>query len=138
MHTLETENFSVCIEPEILEADTDLPINTLLKIEVRSDGFAANTTMDINIKDLAQFGYDLSQIQKTLQGDAALAEPYGKHMYLSFSGSGRGHIAVKGCLHKGSRAGWEQTLEFENDIDQTCLEAFSLELLSHYGKYLHR
>ena len=31
-----------------------------------------------------------------------------------------------------------KTLEFENDIDQTCLESFRPALLSKHGRYLRR
>ena len=131
-HIIETENFFVCIEPEIFEADINLSTNTILKIDVKSNGFTASTTMDIDIKDLAKLGKDLCQIYETLQGNARL----GQHMYMSFVGNNRGHIAIKGYLHKGDRIGSEQVLEFENDVDQTCLRPFYLELLSNYEKYL--
>lgn len=110
--------------------------NTILKIDVKSNGFTASTTMDIDIKDLAKLGKDLCQIYETLQGNARLEESYGQHMYMSFVGNNRGHIAIKGYLHKGDRIGSEQVLEFENDVDQTCLRPFYLELLSNYEKYL--
>ena len=135
-HIIETENFFVCIEPEIFEADINLSTNTILKIDVKSNGFTASTTMDIDIKDLAKLGKDLCQIYETLQGNARLEEPYGQHMYMSFVGNNRGHIAIKGYLHKGNRTGSEQVLEFQNDVDQTCLRQFYLELLSNYEKYL--
>lgn len=61
-HIIETENFFVCIEPEIFEADINLSTNTILKIDVKSNGFTASTTMDIDIKDLAKLGKDLCQI----------------------------------------------------------------------------
>ena len=135
-HILETENFFVCIEPEIFEADMNLPTNTLLKTDVRSDGFAASTTMDIDIKDLVRLGRDLCRIYDTLQGNARLEEPYGQHMYISFMGNNSGHISVKGRLHKDNRIGLEQVLEFENDVDQTSLRPFCFELLDNYEKYL--
>ena len=136
IHILETENFTVCIEPQIFEADKALSTNTLLRIKVESDGFAADTTMDVDIKDLAKFGKDLHNIYESLQGEARLEEPYGQHMYLSFVGNGRGHIAIKGNLHKGSRIGSEQELSFGNDIDQTCLKQFCDDLIRAYDKYL--
>lgn len=85
--------------------------------------------MDIDIKDLARLGRDLCRIYDTLQGNARLEEPYGQHMYISFVGNNSGHISIKGCLHKGNRIGLEQVLEFENDVDQTSLRSFYLELL---------
>ena len=85
--------------------------------------------MDIDIKDLARLGRDLCRIYDTLQGNARLEEPYGQHLYLSFVVYNSGHISIKGCLHKGNRIGLEQVLEFENDVDQTSLRSFYLELL---------
>lgn len=136
IHVLETENFKLSIEPKIFQEDIEFPANTILNIVVESDGFYANTTMDINIKYLAKFGYDLCRIYETLHGEARLEEPYGHHMWFSFVGNGIGHIAIKGYLSKGNIIGMEQVLEFENEIDQTYLKQFCNELIRNYKMYL--
>ncbi len=133
-YQLNDKNFSLTLVPNIFE-ETCYP-NTLLDVTVQSDGFSANTTMDIDIKEFAKFAFDLTHIYETLSGEARIEEPYGQHMYVSFMGNGRGHIAIKGYLNKGNHTGNEQTLEFQNDIDQTCLKNFCYSLLSNYKRYL--
>lgn len=135
-HILESVNFAISIEPQIFGYDRNLPTNTILRIEVESDGFAANTTMDTDIKYLAKFSNDLCHLYKNLKGQARLEEPYGQHMYLSFIGDGRGHIEIEGQLRKSNSSGSEQVLEFENVIDQTYLKPFCFDLLSFYENYL--
>lgn len=135
-HLLETDNFVLKINPRVFEEDIHLPNNAIMEVEVYSDGFSATTSMSIDVKELASFAYDLTEIYKTLSGEAKIEEPYGVHMCLTFSGDGRGHIAVKGFLHKGNRSGNEHTLEFQNEIDQTCLRGFSREVYGAYSKYM--
>lgn len=45
-------------------------------------------------------------------------------------------VSVKGCLSEFSQKGYEQKLEFENDIDQTCLKEFCYNLWNDYEVYL--
>lgn len=134
-HILKSEKFVLNIVPEIFEGDIKYSSNTIMEIKVQSDGFSANTTMDIDIKQFAKFSADLCGIYETLSGEARIEEPYGMHMYLCFAGNGRGHITIKGYLHKGDGTG-NQSLEFENDIDQTYLKEFCYDLKNSYSKYL--
>lgn len=135
-HQLKSDNFSLNIKLQIFKEDIRLPTNTIMEIEVLSDGFSANAAMDIDIKEFARFALDLSHVYETMSGEARIEEPYGMHMYLLFIGNGKGHIAIKGYLHKGNRIGNEHILKFENDIDQTSLSSFCYDLLSNYKKYL--
>lgn len=135
-YQLNAENFLLAINPKVFEEDIQLSSNTILEVTIQSDGFSANTTMDIDIKEFAKFALNLTHIYETLSGEARIEEPYGLHMYMSFIGNGRGHIAIKGYLHKGNGTGNEQSLEFENDIDQTYLKNFCYALLCDYKKYL--
>ncbi len=107
-----------------------------MEVTVQSDGFCAGAAMDIDVKELAKFAAALTRIYETLSGEARIEEPYGAHMYLSFTGNGRGHMAVKGYLQKGDRVGNFQSLAFENDIDQTDLKSFSHDLFHVCKKYL--
>ena len=134
-HILKTDNFEMSMDLEIFESDISYPTNTIMKAAVQSDEFSASTSMDIDIKEFAQFVFDLVNIYETLSGEAIIEEPYGVKMYISFSGNGRGHISVKGYLHS-SNNGYEQQMEFENDIDQTYLRKFCYELNNSYEKYL--
>lgn len=137
-HILESENFTISLAPQFFQADINLPVNTKLSIEVKSDGFTAQTTMDIDIKSLAQFANDLNYIYKNLTVEARLEEPYGSYMGIAFKGDGRGHINIKGCLEKTNPSGVQQVLEFENRIDQTDLRVFCSDLKVHYEKYLQK
>ena len=134
-HTLKSEDFILKILPKIFESDITYSSNTIMEVTVQSKGFLANTSMDIDIKQFAKFSVDLCKIYETLSGEAKIEEPYGMHMYLSFVGNGRGHIAIKGCLYKGDSAG-SQSLEFDNDIEQTYLKEFCYNLKNSYRKYL--
>lgn len=135
-YQLNGENFLLIINPKVFEEDIRLPSNTALEVIVQSNGFSAHTAMDIDIKEFAKFALDLNHIYETLSGEARIEEPYGVRMYISFIGNGRGHIAVKGFLHREDGAGNEQRLEFENEVDQTCLKNFSCALLRDCKKYL--
>ena len=134
-HILKTDNFEISMDLKIFESDISYPTNTIMKVVVQSDDFSAGTSMDIDIKEFAQFVSNLVNIYETLSGEAIIEEPYGVKMYISFSGNGRGHISVKGYLHS-SNNGYEQQMEFENDIDQTYLRNFCYELNNSYEKYL--
>jgi len=137
-YSLHSENFCLQIRLKVFEEDLRLPTNTSMEVSVRSDGFSAKAAMDIDIRELAKFAADLSRIYETLSGEARIEEPYGTHMYLSFAGDGRGHIAVKGYLERGSRVGHLQSLEFENGIDQTCLREFRRGLFHACEPYMGR
>ena len=135
-YQINTEKFLLAIKPKVFTGDILCFSNTLLDVTVQSDGFSANTTMDINIKEFAKFAMGLTHIYETLSGEARIEEPYGRHMYISFIGNGRGQIAIKGSLNRENCNGNEQSLKFENDIDQTCLKYFSHALLNDYKQYL--
>ena len=137
-HILEAEDFSLCMEPVVFESDRESPINTLLRLEVQSDGYAANAVMDVDMRPFVEFANKLYQTYESLRGEAKLEGPYGQRMHLSFAGNGRGHFAVKGRLCKENRDGLEQVLEFENNVDQTILKPFCVELLQNYGGYSSR
>ena len=135
-HLIKTEQFALEISTNIFESDIALPSNTIMDVIVESDGFIGNASMDIDAKELAKFAHDLEKLYEKLSGEARIEEPYGLHMYISFTGNGRGQIAVKGCLNKGNCIGSQQELQFENEIDQTVLKSFSADLVESYGKYI--
>lgn len=133
--TLCSENFKLELSLTVYQEDLACSSNTTMDVTVQSDGFSASTTMDIDIKDLEKFAVDLCRIYHDLSGEARIEEPYGVHMYLSFQGDGRGHIAVKGYLQGTNRTGGEQALTFENQIDQTLLIPFCLTLKNACSTY---
>lgn len=135
-HNLITENFMIKLETQVFEGDISYPENTSLKISVKSNGFSAMTTMDIDIKELAQFAIDLKALYNSLKGSAKLQEPYGSHNYFEFLSKGDGYIIVKGSLRNSSRNGCIQELNFTNKFDQTYLKTFQEEINISCQKYL--
>ena len=135
-HVLGTEEFILRISTEVFETDIKYPCNTSLKVAVESCGFCGKAVMDIDIKEFAKFTTDLYQIYQTLSGEARISEVYGTQMYILFVGNGRGHITVRGRVCELNRMGNEQSLEFENDIDQTSLKEFCYDLWNGYKVYL--
>ena len=135
-HQVKSDHFSLRIKLRIFQENICLLSNTIMEVQVVSDGFSANTTMDIDIKEFGKFALDLSHVYETLSGEARIEEPYGRQMYLRFIGNGRGHIAIDGYLQKENRIGNEQILKFENEIDQTSLRDFCYELVSSYKQFL--
>jgi len=128
---LNTEHFSLSLLLDVFENDIPYPSNTIMNVSVRSGGFAGCAGMDIDIKEFAKFAFDAYGIYENLTGETEIREPYGKHMYLSLLGDGKGYICIKGVLNHDC-----QTLVFENRIDQTCFRRFVRELKESCEKYL--
>ncbi len=116
---LESESFSLSLDFEVFESDISYPSNTILTVSVSSAGFSASTTMDIDIKDIPTFYYELQKVYDSLKGEAKIQEPYGNQRYILFSGDKKGHILVSGVLNSNGANGFWQELKFENCIDQT-------------------
>lgn len=129
--TLRTDSFYISLSLRVFESDIQYPSNTIMDVEVESDGFSGKASMDIDVKAFAVFATNLNEIYQRLDGEARLEEPYGEKMYISFHGDGRGHINVSGRLCNMS-----QSLNFENEFDQTYLQVFACELKQAYSKYL--
>lgn len=133
-HILSADNFSIIFELEIFENDLEYPINTTLHVTVQSCGFSGNASMDIGIKEFAQFCCKLSTLYDSLKGNAKIQEPYGCQQYIEFQADKLGHILVNGMIRSGSE--FIHELKFENVIDQTILYRFQKELIEAYAKYL--
>ena len=133
-----SEGFQLELCPQIFMEDMAYPNNTRLAVTVQSHGFAGNAAMDIGIKDFCKFAEDLCQIYHTLSGEAVIEEPYGLHMYLYFKGDGKGHIFVRGYLHQRNGTGNENSMRFENSIDQTELKDFCFSLKNACRQYIQK
>lgn len=129
--TLRTERFYLSLNLRVFESDIQYPSNTIMDIEIESDGFSGKASMDIDVKELAKFATKLYEIYERLNGEARIEETYGEKMYISFEGDGRGHINVNGML-----CNMGHSLKFENEFDQTYLQVFAYELKQAYSKYL--
>jgi len=128
-----SEQFELQIEMSVYKSDISLPVNTTLNISVHSYGFYANTTMDIDIKNLIVFARELLQLYTTLSGTAKLEEPYG-NSFIEFLAETGGHIAIKGQLNK-QYLNFSHKLWFENEIDQTYLCDFVASILDECNEY---
>lgn len=123
-YSINSSGFDLCFHLKVFESDIQYSSNTILTISVNSDGFCANTDMDIDIKEFVAFVDDLSSLYKTLHGAATIQEPYGEQQFVTFSADRSGHIHISGELSSNGRNGFSQKLTFENRIDQSYLPEF--------------
>lgn len=126
-YKLESNTFSLVLNPNIYYSDIKFPENTILKITLKSSGFCAQTSMDIDIKEFKIFISEIENLYNTLKGSAEIIESYGKR-HIKFSADRTGHIYVTGILSSNGSDGYFQTLEFENSFDQTYLKSFVYSL----------
>lgn len=126
-YKLESNTFSLVLNPNIYYSDIQIPANTSLKITLKSSGFCAQTSMDIDIKEFKVFISEIEKLYNTLKGNAEMTEPYGKQ-HIKFSADRTGHIYVTGMLSSNGSDGYFQSLEFENSFDQTYLKSFVYSL----------
>ena len=132
---LESESFSLSLGFKVFESDISYPSNTVLTVSVSSAGFSASTKMDIDIKDIPTFYYELQKVYDSLKGEAKIQEPYGNQQYILFSGDKKGHILVSGTLNSNGENGFWQELKFENCIDQTFFPQFLKKLSIFSNRY---
>ncbi len=124
--TLDAGDFVLTMEPVLFLEDA--PVNTLLRLRVRSGAFAGEGRLDVGREALAQFAAALDRLYCTLGGAAAIEEPYGFHQYVRFTARRGGYIAVQGCLSQPLPGLPEQELRFAAQFDQTYLRPFVLKL----------
>jgi hypothetical protein len=134
-YSIKSADFDICFLLKVFETDIAYPSNTILTISVNSDGFCANTDMDIDIKEFVAFVDSLSSLYKTLNGTALIQEPYGERQFVEFSADRFGHIRIRGELSSNGRNGFVQKLNFENCIDQTYLPDFIKNLSLRCAEY---
>lgn len=132
---LESENFRLSLHFRVFESDISYPNNTTLSVSVSSAGFAALSSMDIDVKEIKIFCVDLKKIYDTFKGEAKIGEPYGKQ-YIMFSCDKLGHIFISGLLHSGGANGFWQELKFENAVDQTFLLHFLKDLTTFSQRFV--
>jgi len=133
--SIESPDFTLRLQFKVFESDISYPVNTELTVFVESDGFAAHTQMDTDIKQIRSFVKDLSALYSNLQGAAKIQESYGYQQYISFSGDRTGHISIRGELHSMRHVEYRNTLQFENDVDQTYLPPFINALSAFCAQY---
>ena len=136
MYKIGTDKFILDLSPEIYKQDQSYSVNANLGVKVFSYGFSAETSMEVGVKEIAEFSDEIMYLYNTLTGVARLEEPYGFHNYIEFIAQKSGHIKVKGRLNNACAYGYEQEINFENEIDQTCIRNFSNQLFSNFSKYI--
>lgn len=134
-YSIKSADFDICFLPKVFKADIAYTSNTILTISVNSDGFCADTDMDIDIKEFVVFVDSLSSLYKTLNGTALIQEPYGERQFVEFCADRSGHIGIRGELSSYGRNGFVQKLTFENRIDQTHLPDFIKKLSLFCAEY---
>ena len=135
VHLIKSPTFDIRFQLKVFEVDIEYSSNTILTVSVNSDGFCANTDMDIDIKQFVAFVDDLSSLYTSLTGSAVIQEPYGEQQFIEFRTDRSGHISVRGELSSNGRKGFVQKLTFENCIDQTYLPGFMNSLALYCSKY---
>ena len=114
---LQSTGFSLCFSMQVFENNP--PPDTLLTVHVTSDNFSGKSVMDIAFDPFCSFIHSLSVLYQTLQGTAEIREPYSSNQHITFTGDGKGHIRVQGCLQYANQSLW-----FDNTVDQTSLPPF--------------
>lgn len=126
MYIIKTENFVLELTPFA---------GGTVDIKVSSNDFAAVAYFDTNDIFLSGFATQLNTMYEKLEGSAKIQDLYETEGYIEFIAQKRGHIIVRGQLisrrHKNT-----QQLIFENEIEQTYLQAFVKGLFADYNRYL--
>ena len=81
MYKIETDKFILNLSPKIYEQDQSYSVNANLGVKVFSYGFSAETSMEVGVKEIAEFSDKIMNLYNTLTGVARLEEPYGFHNY---------------------------------------------------------
>ena len=129
-----SDYFHLCFQPKVFERDVQYPSNTILTVCVNSDGFCADTTMDIDIKEFVSCVDALSALYTKLKGTVVIKEPFGRQ-FIEFAADQTGHIHISGALYSNGRHGFVQELVFENLVDQTYLPDFISNLAAFCAQY---
>ena len=124
IHCIEHSNFQISLKIKVFDSDIQYPINTILSVAIFSDGFSANTDMNIDIKEFISFTDSLIKLYETLDNSAIIQEKYNGQQFIKFVGNKTGHIHISGQLNSNGRNGFDQKLSFENCIDQTYISEF--------------
>ncbi|MBQ9483566.1 MAG: hypothetical protein IJU82_05175 [Ruminiclostridium sp.] len=140
-HILEADEFRLELLATIFDDDIDnTPVNAFLDIKVKNDTFCGSASMEIDIKELAEFSLALKKVYDTLGGSASFKEPYGNNGELSFTADKKGHITVKGFIQTQTFGDVfrKNELQFETGFDQTYMKPFVDGIVNDYSEYTKR
>jgi hypothetical protein len=91
-------------------------------IEVRCDGWIGNLRWSLMNGELTRFAEGIHRLHRDLSGTATL-EPLEPNICLTFTGDGKGHVAVRGIARNNFVSRTE--LRFCLTIDQTYLKGIA-------------
>lgn len=112
---------------------SDYPKYYDLNLDVVCDGFSANMTLPITLREISDFSKKLYELYSNLKGTVLLKECYCEDKWIEFSAGSLGQIFVKGNFYNFSNC-HKKELYFENEFDQTYLKEFAGELYTEYVK----
>jgi hypothetical protein len=96
------------------------------EIEVRCDGWRGKIEASFMQGELSRFGEEVGKLYQHLDRTATL-EPLEPNLTLSFSGDGKGHVAVVGVARNEFHTGTHLT--FKISLDQTQLPTIAKALV---------
>ena len=106
----------------IKDINMDAPISGTIRIEIKSDKYAAKSYLDVSHKDFINFLQSLVSLWKSLKpGKAIIKEPYGYEQYVEFT-SENGKFLIKGNLIDPEFRNYK--IDFEEIVDQSYLTDF--------------
>jgi len=131
--TLTHGDLCITLSPNLIIEDIASPLNTTLNITVARGDVKMSADMQIDIYEFCDFARDMQNLYDMLDGYAAIGEPYGHGMSLSFRGVTGGKIEVGGSLTRDF--GGEQVcfydLQFSEVIDQTSIKELVRDLMAY-------
>jgi flagellar capping protein FliD len=98
------------------------PISGTVSVSVKSDKYAAKSSLDLHHKDFVKFFNDLIELWKSLKSETIIIkEPYGYQQYIEIKSS-KGKFIIKGKLvDVGNRS---FRIDFEQVLDQSYMIDF--------------
>lgn len=108
------------------------PISGTVSVSVKSDKYAAKSSLDLHHKDFVKFFNDLIELWKSLKSETIIIkEPYGYQQYIEIKSS-NGKFIIKGRLvdveNRSFRIDFEQVLDQSYMIDFIqMIQKFNIE-----------
>jgi len=124
-YILKRDDFSIMFHQIVFyKADIKLngPISGTVSVSVKSDKYAAKSSLDLDHKDFIQFFNDIIELWKSLKtGTTIIKEPYGYKQHIEIVSS-NGKFMVKGRLVDVDSRSF--IIDFEEVVDQSYLNDF--------------
>ena len=127
MAKLESNNLSLemIVDMYTNKLDENYPINTNLQVHVQSASFKGKAFLDLDIRQLKEFIYDIGLLIDRRNGEITLEEPYGYRSYITIKNIGGGSYEISGIICSEIPL---QRLAFVNIADEHGIIKFIDEL----------